>query len=163
MRPLFFDFADDPQAAAVEDQFLFGPDLLVAPVTKFALRQRPVYLPAGTTWTDAWTGKEISGGQVIQADAPLEHIPVFIRGSQPQLVELFRTLEIFSFKFGPLGPATVDGTEITIRVPRGTDLTSLAPTYTASPGTVGRPASGSLVDFTRPQAETASAGAGEKK
>lgn len=154
MRPLFVDFADDPQAAAVEDQFLFGPDLLVAPVTKFAMRERPVYLPARTSWTDAWTGKEYAGGQVIKADAPLEHIPVFIRGHKPELLELFRTLEFLSFNFGTLGPATIDGTEITLRTAHGTDLTSLAPTYTTSPGTTGRPASGTPADFTRPQVYT---------
>jgi alpha-D-xyloside xylohydrolase len=151
MRPLFFDFAHDPQAAAVEDQFLFGPDILVAPVTKFGMRRRVVYLPAGTPWTDAWTGKVFPGGQAIQADAPLEYIPVFIRGSKPKLLELFRTLEIFSFHFGALGPAAMNGTEITIRVPHGTALTSLCPTYTASPGTTGHPASGSPADLTHPQ------------
>ena len=62
MRPVFFDFADDPKTAEVEDQFLFGPDLLVAPITRYEERSREVYLPSGTEWTDAWTDKELPGG-----------------------------------------------------------------------------------------------------
>ena len=92
MRPLFFDFMNDPRAAAVEDEYLFGPDLLVAPVTKYELRRREVYLPAGAEWTDAWTGKKLPGGQVITADAPTEHIPVYIRGDKPALLAHFRGL-----------------------------------------------------------------------
>jgi len=42
-------------------------------------RTRPVYLPAGTDWFDLWTGRSVRGGQVIQAEAPLERIPVFVR------------------------------------------------------------------------------------
>jgi hypothetical protein len=92
MRPLFFDFMDDPKSAAVEDEYLFGSDLLVAPITKYKLRSRQVYLPAGVEWTDAWTGKKIRGGQVIMADAPIEHIPVYIRGDKPALLAHFRDL-----------------------------------------------------------------------
>jgi alpha-D-xyloside xylohydrolase len=92
MRPVFFDFASDPKTAEIEDQFLFGPDLLVAPITKYQARSRDVYLPAGTDWTDAWTGKKISGGQVIRADAPIEHIPVYVRGDNPTLLKLFQKL-----------------------------------------------------------------------
>jgi alpha-D-xyloside xylohydrolase len=93
MRPLFFDFPDDARAAEVEDQYLFGGQLLVAPITKFEQRARAVYLPAGTDWTDAWTGKQLKGGQTIQAEAPLERIPVYIRGHQPALLKLFITAE----------------------------------------------------------------------
>lgn len=92
MRPLLFDFGHDPKTAEVEDQFLFGPDILVAPVTKFGMRSRPVYLPAGTEWIDAWTGKTFQGGQVITADAPIEHIPVYLRGDKPDLATRFAGL-----------------------------------------------------------------------
>ena len=92
MRPLFFDFEDDPMAVEVEDQFLFGPDLLVAPITKYKARSRKLYLPAGTEWTDAWTGNRMRGGQFVEADAPIEHIPVFVRGDKPELVKLFSNL-----------------------------------------------------------------------
>ena len=80
MRPLFFDFPRDAASYQVEDQFMFGPDLLVAPVTFEGARGRKVYLPTGISWKDAWTGKVYPGGQTIHADAPLEKIPLFLRG-----------------------------------------------------------------------------------
>jgi alpha-D-xyloside xylohydrolase len=92
MRPVFFDFAEDPKTAEIEDQFLFGPDLLVAPITQYEMRSREVYLPAGVDWTDAWTGKKFSGGQVIKADAPIEHIPVYVRGDNSALLTVFQKL-----------------------------------------------------------------------
>jgi len=92
MRPVFFDFQDDPQAAEVEDQFLFGPDLLVAPITQYEARRREVYLPAGTEWTDVWTGDKVIGGKYVVADAPLEHIPVYVRGDNIDLLRLFKEL-----------------------------------------------------------------------
>ncbi len=81
MRPLFFDFTEDEDCVTVEDQFMFGPDLLVAPVLHEGARQREVYLPAGTTWRDAWTDEVYEGGQWITADAPLERIPLYLRGA----------------------------------------------------------------------------------
>jgi alpha-D-xyloside xylohydrolase len=81
MRPLFVDFPADERGWEIEDQFLLGPDILVAPVVQPGARCRPVYLPAGTDWTDAWTGKRHDGGQTMVADAPLERIPVFLRGN----------------------------------------------------------------------------------
>ncbi|WP_199431485.1 glycoside hydrolase family 31 protein [Qaidamihabitans albus] len=79
MRPLFVDFPGDGAAWDVDDEFLLGPDLLVAPVLDPGARSRAVYLPAGTGWTDAWTGVEHAGGTTIEAEAPLERIPVFLR------------------------------------------------------------------------------------
>ena len=80
MRPLFFDFHQDPVTYEVDDEFLFGPDLLVAPVLHEGARSRKVYLPVGTRWTDAWTGEGIDGGRWITVDAPLDRIPLFLRG-----------------------------------------------------------------------------------
>lgn len=80
MRPLFFDFPADPLAAAADDQFMFGPDLLIAPVIEQSAVRRDVYLPEGTTWRDAWTDEVHEGGQRIVRDAPLDTIPVFLRG-----------------------------------------------------------------------------------
>jgi alpha-D-xyloside xylohydrolase len=81
MRPLFFDFPGDEACASIDDQFLFGPDLLVAPVLTEGARQREVYLPGGTTWADAWSGQTFTGGQHIVAEAPLERIPLYLRAS----------------------------------------------------------------------------------
>ena len=80
MRTLFYEFPADPRAWDVEDEYLFGPDLLVAPVMEPGATQRPVYLPAGARWTDAWSGAAYDGGQTITAAAPLETIPLFLRG-----------------------------------------------------------------------------------
>jgi alpha-D-xyloside xylohydrolase len=79
MRPLLFDFPGDEEACRVEDACMFGPDLLVAPVLVEGGRSRPVYLPAGATWRDAWTGQDFDGGQWVEADAPLHRIPLYLR------------------------------------------------------------------------------------
>ena len=79
MRTLFYEFPEDPLSWEVEDQYLFGPDLLVAPVMHAGVTQRAVYLPAGTSWKNAWTGETVQGGQVVTVEAPLETIPLFLR------------------------------------------------------------------------------------
>lgn len=79
MRPLFFDFPEDRVAWEVEDAYMFGPDLLVAPVMEEGQREREVYLPAGCRWTDANTKTVYEGGQRITVPAPLDIIPVFMR------------------------------------------------------------------------------------
>jgi alpha-D-xyloside xylohydrolase len=75
MRPLFFDYPEDPRAWAIEDQFLFC-DLLVAPIMGPDLRSREVYLPKGR-WKSLHGGAILEGGGVVMCDAPLERIPVF--------------------------------------------------------------------------------------
>lgn len=83
MRPLLFDFQGDDQAARIEDQFMLGPDLLICPVAEEGAISRKVYLPAGTTWVNAWDGKEFAGGQWLEVAAPLETIPVYWRKDSP--------------------------------------------------------------------------------
>ncbi|HYW81864.1 MAG TPA: family 31 glucosidase, partial [Spirochaetia bacterium] len=77
MRPLFVDYPEDPQAWAVEDEFLFC-DLLVAPVLAPSLRSRMVYLPNGR-WKNFYDGSLLEGGQTIESAAPIDRIPVFER------------------------------------------------------------------------------------
>lgn len=79
MRPLFYDFPEDQKAWEVEDQYLFGPDVLVKPVTEAGCRSVSVYLPAGADWTNAWTGRRYPGGQTVTVDAPLDQIPLFTK------------------------------------------------------------------------------------
>ena len=79
MRPVFYDFPQDTSAWNVEDQFMFGPDIMIAMVMELGMRKREVYLPAGARWTNAHTGEEFEGGQTVMADAPLSHLPVFLR------------------------------------------------------------------------------------
>ena len=83
MRPLMYDFYTDPLAVATETQYMFGPQLLVCPITEAKVTSRKVYLPVlpgGELWTDTATGKTYSGGQTVEAAAPLNQIPVFSRG-----------------------------------------------------------------------------------
>jgi len=80
MRPLFVDFPSDLICYQVEDEYLFGSDLLVAPVLDADVKMRNVYLPANSTWKDAWTDQVYTGGQWLSVEAPLDRIPVFLRG-----------------------------------------------------------------------------------
>jgi alpha-D-xyloside xylohydrolase len=79
MRGLPMDFPGDRRARDVADQYLFGPAILVAPVTAFKARSRSVYLPAGTSWYDFHTGRREAGGRTIRAAAPYERMPLFVR------------------------------------------------------------------------------------
>ena len=78
IRAMYLEFPDDREAAAFEDQYMFGGSLLVAPVLEAGARSREVYLPEGI-WEDFYSGEQIEGGRVIKADAPLDKIPVFRR------------------------------------------------------------------------------------
>ena len=66
---------------------MYGGDMLVAPVMYYGARQREVYLPQGEVWVNAWTGEKFEGGQTVTADAPIDQIPVFLRGGKHR--ELF--------------------------------------------------------------------------
>ena len=79
MRPLLIDSPEDSAVWAIEDQFMFGPDILVAPVTKEGATNRRVYLPKGTDWIDHATRQTFTGGQWLEAEAPLERIPLYQR------------------------------------------------------------------------------------
>ena len=80
MRALVMDFQDDPRVFNIDDQFMFGPALMVSPITLPRVSSRKIYLPkASGGWYDFWTGKHFKGGQVIEAPAPLEIIPLHVR------------------------------------------------------------------------------------
>jgi len=78
MRPLVMDFRDDPEVLNIGDQYLFGPSLLVNPVYKPKATSRSVYLPRGG-WYDFWTGAHLLGGRRIDAPAPFESMPLYVR------------------------------------------------------------------------------------
>jgi alpha-D-xyloside xylohydrolase len=103
MRGLFMDFGSDPNVANIGDEYMFGPALLVAPVTEQGSTSREVYLPAGNDWYDFWTNKRIAGGQHVTVAAPIDTIPLFVRAGsilplgaaiestdQPQAIERVR-------------------------------------------------------------------------
>jgi len=109
MRPLVMDFRTDDRAANVGDQFMFGPQILVNPVTEPAASTRQLYLP-DAKWYDFWSGVSTRGGHMIQAAAPLERIPLYVRAGS----------------ILPLGPDMEWSTEkpadpIELRVYRGAD------------------------------------------
>lgn len=79
MRPLFFDFPEDKKCWETEDVYMFGPDVLVAPVMELGARERTLYLPKGAEWKDAVSGNLYEGGRTVTVDAPLSVIPVFVR------------------------------------------------------------------------------------
>ncbi len=79
MRALFLEFPGEEPAWEVRDEYMFGPDVLVAPVTAHGARERDVYLPEGASWLDAWTGERLERSGWVRANAPLERIPVYLR------------------------------------------------------------------------------------
>ncbi|WP_396594134.1 TIM-barrel domain-containing protein [Brevundimonas sp. R86498] len=79
MRGLVMDFPGDAAVRDINDQYMFGPALMAAPVHVYGARSRSVYFPAGTDWYDLHTGARHSGGRRETVDAPLERIPLFVR------------------------------------------------------------------------------------
>jgi alpha-D-xyloside xylohydrolase len=95
MRGLVMDFPADRKSWNIADEYLFGRELLVAPVTTFRARGRSVYLPAGADWYDFNSGAYLKGGQTIDAAAPYERMPLFVRAGSilPTGPEIMNTSE----------------------------------------------------------------------
>ncbi len=79
MRGLVMDFRTDAKAREISDEYMFGPAFLVNPVTEPKARTRTVYLPEAAGWFDFWTGAAMAGNQTIEAPAPYDAIPLFMR------------------------------------------------------------------------------------
>ena len=79
MRGLAMDFGDDSKVLNIGDQWMFGPAFMACPVGYYQARSRSVYLPKQCGWYDLYTGAYYKGGQTIEADAPYEKMPVFVR------------------------------------------------------------------------------------
>lgn len=91
MRALFMDFPNDRQASDINDQFMFGRSLLVAPVTEAmyvdkdkkehlnAIKSKTVYLPSGTEWIDFWNGSRMAGGQTVSRETPIDILPLYVK------------------------------------------------------------------------------------
>jgi len=77
-RPLVLNYPEDANTYNLDDEFMIGDDLLVAPVVKPDVTERLVYLPKGD-WYDYWTNKKYAGGTMIRSAAPLETVPLFVR------------------------------------------------------------------------------------
>ena len=78
-RPLFLHHEDDRATYAIQDAYLYGADLLVAPVWEAGEEQRSVYLPKGARWVHVWSGEAHEGGREVTVPAPLGRPAVFYR------------------------------------------------------------------------------------
>jgi alpha-D-xyloside xylohydrolase len=109
MRGLVMDFRTDARTATIGDEFMFGPAFLVSPVTEPGATTRRTYLP-NAKWYDFWTGAAVQGPRTVDADAPIEKLPLFVRAGS----------------IIPMGPEKEWSTEkpedpIELRVYRGAD------------------------------------------
>ncbi len=89
VRALVMDFPEDPHTWSIDDQYLFGPSMLVAPLFT-GQKQRVVYLPRGE-WFDFWTQEKFQGGRKIEISKPLDQIPVFVKANS--LVPMAKPVE----------------------------------------------------------------------
>jgi alpha-D-xyloside xylohydrolase len=78
-RPLVMDWRTDPKTWNIGDQFMFGPAILVNPVLKQDATRRTVYLPDSPLWYDFWSGASVKGSREVEAEAPVDRIPLFVR------------------------------------------------------------------------------------
>lgn len=85
MRPMFYAYPDQPACWEMDDQYLFGPDLLVAPVLEAGQTSRTVYLPEGSAWIDAFSGARHAAGTRIEHTVSIDTLPVFVREGAPWL------------------------------------------------------------------------------
>ena len=87
MRTMFYEFPEDAACWDISDAYMFGSDILVAPIVRAKATSRTVYLPAGASWTLANTGDVYEGGKAYEIEAPIETLPIFLRnGKQGYLV-----------------------------------------------------------------------------
>ncbi|MNO56325.1 Alpha-xylosidase [compost metagenome] len=79
MRTMFYEFPEDKKTWDLNTQYMYGSDLLVAPIVEAHTTSRQVYLPHGANWTNACTGEAFKGGQWLEVLAPIDTLPVFLR------------------------------------------------------------------------------------
>jgi alpha-glucosidase len=79
-RPLLFEFQDDERTYDVEDQYMFGDRIMVAPIVDQGKERRRVYLPRGSRWVDYWTGQTYAGGRYLERQTGIETLPLYVRG-----------------------------------------------------------------------------------
>jgi len=99
LRPLLLNYQTDYNTLSIDDEFMIGADLLAAPIVHPRETSRLVYLPEGT-WYDFWTGKQMQGPAMIHADAPLETIPLYVRGGA--IIPMGPEMNYVGEKTGPL-------------------------------------------------------------
>ena len=90
-RPLFLHFEHDARTYAIQDAYLYGPDLLVAPVSQAGKAEWSTYLPVGAAWVHVWTAETFAGGGDVTVPAPFGQPPVFYRAGS-RFADLFASL-----------------------------------------------------------------------
>ncbi|MBO1513417.1 glycoside hydrolase family 31 protein [Metabacillus bambusae] len=78
-QPLVYQFQEDEKTHNIQDQFMFGDSLMMAPVVHEGKTSRDLYLPSGANWVDYWTGEEFKGGQTIHRQADLATLPIYVK------------------------------------------------------------------------------------
>ncbi|MDE7345956.1 MAG: glycoside hydrolase family 31 protein [Muribaculaceae bacterium] len=102
-RPLAFDFPKDRKVFDIKDQYMFG-DIMACPVTDPGVDSREVYLPTGSDWYDFWTGTRYVGGETIDAAAPINRLPLFVKAGS-----IIPTTEVAEYSAASAGkPLTID-------------------------------------------------------
>ncbi len=109
-RPLVMDWRTDANTRDIGDEFMFGPSILVSPVLQANASRRTLYLPESAVWYDFWTGAPQKGGVEIDANAPLDRIPLYVRAGS--ILPLGPEIQYADEK--PKGP-------IDLRIYRGAD------------------------------------------
>jgi alpha-glucosidase len=148
VRPLWYELPADAGAPAHEDEFFFGPHLLVAPVTTAGAVSRPVYLPAGVFY-DYYSGAASTGPAMIEASAPLGRIPLFVRAGaviatqEPLHWVGERVLDTQTLEIFPGPPGTMQ--ETTLYDDDGDGFAYQSGAYTRSTATVATSAVGTRV------------------
>ena len=107
MRLLAFDFPGDEKTLDCRDEFMYGPAFLVCPVLELGATSRSVYLPKGCEWIDFWSGERHAGGKTVDAAAPLERIPLFVRAGS--IVPTSDAVEIYGGADGSFELYSDDG------------------------------------------------------
>jgi len=79
MRPLWYEFPNDKQTYLIDDEYMVGGDILVAPVVRQGMTTRGIYLPTGADWIDWWTGEKIESGKIHYLQTPIDRLPIFVR------------------------------------------------------------------------------------
>ncbi|MCG9972868.1 TIM-barrel domain-containing protein [Christiangramia crocea] len=114
MRPLFMDFSEDLEALDLNDEYMFGKSILVAPVTESFYTEgkndsvakfdktgsRKVYLPTSTDWFDFWTGEKFTGGQEIEKEVPIDIMPIYVKAGS--ILPLGPKVQYANEKLGPI-------------------------------------------------------------
>jgi hypothetical protein len=103
MRPLVLAFPKDPEVLNLSDEYLFGPDILVAPILNEGATERIVYFPAGT-WVDLWSDAVYTGPRSVNVSAPLDTLPLFVR--QGAILPMGPDVQYSSER--PLDPLTLE-------------------------------------------------------